>query len=92
MNASEVDLGGRKLRVVRVGRPRLRAVKFTMNRREYMAIEQNPSKASYWGRLAREGHQVVQFKDVKANRFVAVAVDGHVKEYSSMLRQKGLQS
>jgi hypothetical protein len=26
-------------------------------------------------------HQVVQFKDVETNKFVAVAVDGEVKEY-----------
>ena len=29
-----------------------------------------------WGKLAREEHQVVPFKDTEINRFVAVAVDG----------------
>jgi hypothetical protein len=29
---------------------------------------------------------VVQFKDKKSNRFVAVSIDGRVKEYGSMRR------
>ena len=29
-----------------------------------------------WGQLARDGHEIVQFKDSGTNRFVAVAVDG----------------
>jgi hypothetical protein len=56
-------------------------VTFTMEGRQYAAIEQNPGKPSRWGQLARSGHQVVQFKDGQSNRFVAVAVDGEVKEY-----------
>jgi hypothetical protein len=88
MNAPEVHIDGRKLRISRTSLHRFKTVTFTMNRREYMAIEQNASKPSYWGRLARKGHQVVQFKDVKANRFVAVAVDGEVKEYGVMHRRK----
>ena len=43
-----------------------------------MAIEQNAEKPSRWGQLAREGNQVVQFKDTAINRFVAVAVDGKI--------------
>jgi hypothetical protein len=31
--------------------------------------------------LAREKHQVVQFRDVEMNRYVAVSVDGEVREY-----------
>jgi hypothetical protein len=33
-------------------------------------------------------HQVVQIKDVKTNKFVAVIVDGDVKEYGSRARKK----
>jgi len=33
------------------------------------------------GKLARAEHQLVQFKDTKTNKFVAVAVDGDVKVY-----------
>lgn len=32
--------------------------------------------------LTREGHPVAQFKDAETNRFVAVAVDGKIMEYS----------
>jgi hypothetical protein len=52
-----------------------------MGERQYAAIEQNPSKPSRWGQLARSSHEVVQFKDFQANRFVAVAVDGEAKVY-----------
>lgn len=76
-----VAAGCRRLRVGRIGAQGLRSVKFDMNGAEYLAIEQNPQKPSRWGRLAREGRQVVQFKDVAANRFVGVAVDGEVTVY-----------
>ena len=65
----------------RTSRQRLRTMRFTMNGRQYQAIEQNASKPSRWGQLARAGHQVVQFKDAQMNKFVAVAVDGDVIEY-----------
>ena len=54
-----------------------------MDGREYLAIEQNAEKPSRWGQLAREGHQVVQFKDAGTNKFVAVAVDGEVTVYGA---------
>ncbi len=82
MSGSEwVAAGCRRLRVGRIGGLRLRSVKFDMNGAEYLAIEQNPEKPSEWAKLAREGRQVVQFKDVAANRFVGVAVDGKVTLY-----------
>ena len=52
-----------------------------MNGRQYQAIEQNAEKPSRWGQLVREGHRVVQFRDVETGKYVAVAVDGDVKEY-----------
>ena len=60
---------------------RLRTVTFIIEGHRYAAIEQNPGKPSRWGQLAREGHKVVQFKDVERNRFVAVALDSEAKEY-----------
>ena len=78
-NAVEVD--GKRLPVRRTSRQGLRTVTFSMEGRRYAAIEQNPEKPSEWGKLARSGHEVVQFKDVQTNRFVAVAVDGGAKEY-----------
>jgi hypothetical protein len=83
MTSPVVDVQGKPVPVRRTSGQRLRTVTFIMDGREYAAIEQNPDKPSQWGKLAREGHQVVQFKDVQTNRFVAVAVDGEVKEYGA---------
>jgi hypothetical protein len=76
-----VAVDGKNTAVKRTSMQRLKTVKFEMNGREFHAIEQNPEKPSRWGKLAREGHSVVQFKDGVTNKFVAVAVDGKVKEY-----------
>ncbi len=65
MNGDEVIIGDQKLGVKRVGSGRLRMVRFKLNDREFDAIEQNPQKPSRWGKLAREKHQVVQFRDVR---------------------------
>jgi hypothetical protein len=81
MNGEEVLLEGQKIRVRRVGSGRLRMVQFRMNGRVLEAIEQNPEKPSRWGKLAREKHQVVQFRDVETRKYVAVSVDGDVREY-----------
>jgi hypothetical protein len=89
--ADEVEVQGKKVQVGRTRRQRLRAVTFDMSGRNYEAIEQNAGKPSRWGQLARAGHQVVQFKDTQTNRFVAVAVDGRVKEYSR-LRERNRSS
>jgi hypothetical protein len=59
----------------------LRTVRFVMNGKEYQAIEQNAEKPSRWGKLAREGHRVVQFRDVASGKYVAVVVDEKVTEY-----------
>lgn len=67
--------------VTRTGVSRLRMVRFAMGGSEYQAIEQNPEKPSRWGKLARDGHKVVQFRDVKSGKYVAVVVDGKVTEY-----------
>jgi hypothetical protein len=84
MSRDQFEVGGQKLRVRRTSSQRLRNVAFTMNGREYQAIEQNPEKPSRWGKLAQAGHKVVQFKDAESNRYVAVAVDGEVKEYGRL--------
>jgi len=81
MNSDGVLLDGQKLRVQRVGRGHLRMVAFRLQGLMFEAIEQNPDKPSQWGKLARERHQVVQFRDVESHRYVAVSVDGQVKEY-----------
>jgi len=86
MAATQIKLDDRVLPVRRTSSQRLKAVAFEMNGKKYEAIEQNPDKPSRWGQLAREGHQVVQFKDASSNRFVAVSIDGKIKEYGALRR------
>lgn len=81
MSGTQATVEGRTSPVERTSYQRLKTLKFEMNGREYQAIEQNPDKPSRWGQLARAGHQVVQFRDAQTGRYVAVAVDGKVKEY-----------
>jgi hypothetical protein len=81
MSGEEVVLGDQKMRVKRVGGGRLRMVQFQVEGRAFEAIEQNPEKPSRWGKLARAKHQVVQFRDLEKGKYVAVAVDGEVREY-----------
>lgn len=81
MSGTAVEMQGKSVPVRRTNSQHLKTVTFTINGREYTAIEQNPETPSQWGQLARAGHQVVQFKDVQQNRFVAVSVDGQVKRY-----------
>jgi hypothetical protein len=81
MNGREVSVEGRTFRVARTGSRRFRTVRFVTGGREYQGIEQNPEKPSRWGKLAREGHQVVQVRDLGTQKYVAAIVDGKVTEY-----------
>ena len=81
LNTTEINLDGKISRVTRTSSQRLRTATFEMDGRQFQAIEQNATKPSRWGQLAREGHHVIQFKDVQTNRFVAVSVDGEITEY-----------
>jgi hypothetical protein len=81
INGEEVVVEDQKIKVRRVGSGRLRMVQFRMNGRVLDAIEQNREKPSRWGKLAREKHRVVQFRDVETNKYVAVSVNGEVREY-----------
>jgi len=81
MSNNTIDINGKPVPIRRTSRHRFRTVPFSMDGREFEAIEQNPEKPSRWGQLAREGHQVVQFKDTETNRLVAVVVDGEVTVY-----------
>jgi hypothetical protein len=83
MASDKVDVDGESVTVSRTSKNRFRTLAFTMEGREYQAIEQNAEKPSRWGQLAREGHQVVQFKDRGTNRFAAVSVDGEVTVYGA---------
>ena len=81
MAGGAVVLEGQAARVAKTSRQRLKTARFQMNGREYEAIEQNPEKPSRWGKLAADGHQVVQFRDLLTDQYVAVAVDGEVRWY-----------
>lgn len=83
MGGVEVVVEGRTSRVTRTGSQRLRTTRFLMGGKEYQAIEQNPEKSSQWGKLARDGHRVVQFRDLLTQRYVAVAVDGKVSRFGT---------
>jgi len=80
-NSKSIMVNGNPLPIRRTSGQHFRTVTFSIGGRKYTAIEQNPEKPTQWGKLARAGHQVVQFKDVQRNKFVAVAVDGDVKVY-----------
>ena len=80
-SGKEVEIEGRNFKVARTGSKRLRTVRFELGGREYQAIEQNAEKPSQWGKLARKGHRVVQFRDLQTQKYVAVAVDDKVREY-----------
>ncbi len=82
MAADTIELNGETIPVRRTSSHRLRTVSFAIDGHQFSAIEQNPDKPSRWGQLARAGHQVVQFVDEETRRFIAVSIDGKLKEYS----------
>ena len=84
--SAKVEIEGEVFEVKRTSSQRLKTVRFQIDGREYQAIEQNPEKPSRWGQLARKGHNVVQFRDLANGKYVAVAVDGNVKEYGALGR------
>src|SRR5262245_44454970 len=81
MTKEFVEVAGQRLRVRTTTRNRLKTVSFPMNGQEYEAIEQNPEKPSRWGKLAREGHAVVQFRNLMSGKYEGVSVDGKVVVY-----------
>ena len=83
MTGKSVSIDGKSVPVRRTSSQRLKTAPFSVGGHEYRAIEQNPEKPSRWGQLARSGHQVVQFKEVERNKFVAVVVDGEVTFYGA---------
>lgn len=53
---------------------------FNSGGRNYTAIQQNPNTGSHWAQLAKQGAEVVQFKD-SSGKYVAVSVNGRVTAY-----------
>jgi hypothetical protein len=68
-------------RVTTTSKQGLRKVEFSAGDERLVGIEQNPHTASRWARLAREGHQVMQFRDARTGAYLAVVVDGKVTLY-----------
>jgi len=87
MSGAVVSIGKQSVKVERTGSSRFRTARFEMDGREYQMIEQNPEKPSRWGKLARDGHRVVQVRDVELGKFVAAVVDGKVREYGNLRRR-----
>ena len=83
MGGDKIAIEGGRFPVQGTSVQSLRTVLIRMERRQYAPTEQKPEKRSRWSQIIRQGHQVVQFKDVQSNRFVAVAVavavDGEAK-------------
>ena len=88
MTSASVSLNGKSVPVRRTSSQRLKTAAFSVEGQRYQAIEQNPEKPSRWGKLARSGHQVVQFKDVEHNKFLAVVVDGEVTFYGASQKRR----
>jgi len=80
MSGSVVSVARKTVKVERTGSQKLRTVRFEVDGREYQMIEQNPEKPSRWGKFARDGHQVVQVRDVELGKYIAAVVDGKVRE------------
>ncbi len=80
--AQEVETAEGRVPVKRTPSKRLRRVEFIVEGDKVVGIEQNPQTASQWAKLAREGHQVMQFREGEAGRYIAVVVDEKVTIYS----------
>lgn len=88
MSGTLVSIGRKSVKVQRTGSRKFRTVHFEMEGREYQLIEQNPDKPSRWGKLARDGHKVIQVRDVDSGKYVAAVVDGKVLEYGRLKPRK----
>jgi hypothetical protein len=91
MSGSTVSVAGKTVKVERTGSQKLRTIRLHVDGREYQLIEQNPEKPSRWGKLARDGHQVVQVRDVEVGKYVAAVVDGKVREYGRLRPRDGAE-
>lgn len=91
MGGGVISLEGKVVKVERTGSRRFRTIRFEMDGREYQMIEQNPDKPSRWGKLAREGHRVVQVRDLESGKYLAAVVDGKVKEYGRLKPRDGAE-
>ncbi|MBZ5562780.1 MAG: hypothetical protein LAP13_10200 [Acidobacteriia bacterium] len=85
--AEEVETPDGRVPVRRTPSKRLRRVEFFVEGNKVVGIEQNPQTASQWAKLAREGHQVMQFREGESGRYIAVVVDDKVTIYGRSARR-----
>lgn len=77
--SSTVSVCGKKFKVQKTSRSKLREVDFECPGEKLRGLEQNPSTRSNWAKLAREGKKVMQF--LRDGKYVANVVDGEVRFY-----------
>jgi hypothetical protein len=58
----------------------LKFIEVIANGVKYKLIQQNPKKASNWGNLAQQGHEVVQVVNA-TGKYMGVFVDGVYNKY-----------
>ncbi len=82
MNGKEVVFEDQRLKVERVGSGRLRTVRVTINDRALQAIELIRTAAKPLGESWHaKGIRWCSFRNVVTKKYVAVVVDGEVREY-----------
>jgi hypothetical protein len=81
-----VEVAGERVRTGRTRARGLRTVAFRAEGVSLEGIEQNPEKDSRWGKLAREGHRIMQFST--GHRYVANVCDGVLTRYPAWRGQK----
>ncbi len=74
-----VEIDGKNFPVRSTAKRKLKQVDFVFEGREIRGLEQNPDTKSRWAKMAREGKKVMQF--LEDGRYVAVVVDGKVRNY-----------
>lgn len=78
-DATEVELEGAHLRVVRTPNKGLRTVGFSFEGQALEGIEQNPQTTSRWAELAQQGQRIMQFST--HGRYVANVCEGKLTRY-----------
>ena len=78
-DAVSVKIDNETYPVKSTARRGLKQIDFRFNGKSLRGLEQNPDTKSRWAAMARDGKKVMQFLD--NGRYVAVVVDGKMKNY-----------
>jgi|SRR5579872_2159295 len=82
-----VSVSGKKFKVQKTSRSKLREVDFECEGERLRGLEQNQSTRSNWAKLAREGKKVMQF--LRDGKYVANVVDGKARFYGQQTGRHG---